>query len=243
MKCIFAKKVAAIVATGIISLGGGAIKTVSAATTSASTPAQKITVVANRTLELPLKIQTPMQHDIATAVLNLISDWQMRMKIANVANGGVKLFSNDNGTFAVGTSLNNSKTYYVNGKWSGKQCYIYAQAVYYYLTGDYVGHGSVGSHSKKCISNVKTTSYTQFKNAGVKPGAYIRTTANSNGSYNGNKGHSMIVVSYDANSITVLEGNGNGKGLVRLNTVTWAKFNSSYLTSRGYRICHVISPK
>ncbi len=242
MKYIFAKKAAAITATGIIALGG-AIKTVSAATIPATTPAQKITVVENRALDLPLKIQTPMQHNIATAALNLISDWQMSLKIANVAYGGVKLFSNDNGTFTVGTSLNNSKTYYVNGKWSGKQCYIYAQAVYYYLTGDYVGHGSVGSHSKKCISNVKTTSYTQFKNAGVKPGAYIRTTANSNGSYNGNKGHSMIVVSYDANSITVLEGNGNGKGLVRLNTVTWAQFNSSYLTSRGYRICHVISPK
>ena len=242
MKYIFAKKAAAIAATGIIALSGGAIKTVSAVTTPATTPAQQITVVENRALNLPLKIQTPMQHNI-TAVLNLISDRQMRVKIANVVNGGVKLFSNDKGTFAVGTSLNNSKTYYVNGKWSGKQCYIYAQAVYYYLTGDYVGHGSVGSHSKKCISNVKTTSYTQFKNAGVKPRAYIRTTANSNGSYNGNKGHSMIVVSYDTNSITVLEDNGNGKGLVRLNTVTWAKFNSSYLTSRGYRICHIISPK
>lgn len=243
MKYILAKKAAAIAATGIISLGGGAIKTVSAATTSAPAPAQKIAVVENRILDLPFNIQSPMQNNIATAALNLISDWQMCVKIANVANGGVKLFSNDNGTFAVGTSLNNSKTYYVNGKWSGKQCYIYAQAVYWYLTGDYVGHGSVGSHSKKCISNVKTTSYTQFKNSGVKPGAYIRTTANTNGSYNGNKGHSMIVVSYDANSITVLEGNGNGKGLVRLNTVTWTQFNNSYLTNRGYRICHVISPK
>lgn len=240
MKKIF-KRVAALSATVIVALSGGAISTVSAS----STPMVKTPVAVNSACPSThlSNAQTLYKTSVFDWILSLVQDIQMRNKLNNVMSGNVKLFSNDNGTFAVGTSLNNSKTYYVNKKWSGKQCYIYAQAVYWYLTGDYVGHGSVGSHSKKCITNAKSISYDQFKNSGVKPGAYIRTTANSNGSYNGNKGHSMIVVSYDSNTITVLEGNGNGKGLVRTNTVTWSQFNKSYLTNRGYRICHVISPK
>ena len=164
-------------------------------------------------------------------------------KLNDIFQGNVKLFSNSNDKYPLGTSLNNSTNYYVAGAISGQQCYIYAQAVYYYLFGDVIYHGDghkYWSDSVKLLTNLKTVSYSQFQKAGVSFGAYIRTTGNSNGSYSSSKGHSMIVLAYDEQSITILEGNADGRGLVRVTVLTWDEFNSNFLTSKSRRVCHIV---
>ena len=125
---------------------------------------------------------------------------------------------------------------------SGWQCFIYANAVYNTLFNEYVGRATALANSKVVLSGGNTASYNQFSKAGVKCGAYIRTTNNSNGSYNSSVGHSIIVLSYNSNGITYLEGNADGKGLVRITTRTWSEFNSNQLSGRSRYICHVVQP-
>lgn len=164
-------------------------------------------------------------------------------KLNHIFRGEVPLFTDVDDRFPLGTSLNNRTSYTVAKTISGQQCYIYAQAVYYYLFGDVVYHGSGNkywSDSEKVLSNLKTVSYGQFQEAGVGFGAYIRTTGNSNGSYSSSKGHSLIVLAYDEQSITFLEGNADGRGLVRLTQLTWEEFNTNLLTAKGRRVCHVV---
>lgn len=171
------------------------------------------------------------------------SDIRLARKLADVYEGNVCLFSNTSKRFPVGSSLNNNTTYYVNKKWSGRQCYIYANAVYYYMFGDYVGHGDGNyKYSKVALKNQATASYSSFKKAGVVSGSYLRTTSNKNGTYNGNSGHSLIILSYDANQIITLEGNANGSGSIEIKTRTWSEFNNSLLKNKGRRICHVVVP-
>ncbi len=165
-------------------------------------------------------------------------------KLDNIFQGNVALFSNYSDKYALGQSMNINRQYSVAGKISGYQCYIYANAVYYYLFGDIPYHGSGISgywkDSKTVLTNQSSASYSSFVNAGVGFGAYIRTTGNSDGSYNGSSGHSMIVLGYDSNSITYLEGNANGKGLVRITTDTWNEFNTNLVNGKGWKICHVV---
>ena len=154
-------------------------------------------------------------------------------KLDNIFNGSVALFSNTSATFPLGSSLDNNRDYYVAGTISGRQCYIYAQAVYYYLFGDIPFHGygySYWSRSNTVITNAASASYDSFQAAGVGFGSYIRTTPKSDGSYYGNDGHSMIILSYDRDYITVLHGNANGQGKVLVSQHTWSEFNSKYLT-------------
>lgn len=165
-------------------------------------------------------------------------------KLDNIFSGKISLFSNTSATFPLGTHLNNSTTYYVAGAISGKQCYIYAQAVYYYLFGDIPLHGNgyknYWNDSTTVITNKASVSYDLFIDSGVGFGAYIRTTPNSDGSYDGADGHSMIVLSYDRSNITYLEGNADGNGLVRITTRTWNDFNSNQLSNKSRRICHIV---
>jgi len=164
-------------------------------------------------------------------------------KLDHIFKGEVALFSNSEDKFPIGSSLNNKTNYYLAGTISGQQCYIYAQGVYYYLFGDVIYHGDgykYWSDSVKLLTNLKTVSCSQFQKAGVGFGAYIRTTGNSNGSYSSSSGHSMIVLEYDEEKITILEGNADGRGLVRITELTWEEFNSNFLTSKGRRVCHIV---
>ena len=165
-------------------------------------------------------------------------------KLDNIFQGNVALFSNYSEKFALGQSLNVDRQYSVAGKISGYQCYIYANAVYYYLFGDIPYHGSgisgYWSNSKTVLTNQSSASYSSFSNAGVGFGAYIRTTSNSDGSYNGSSGHSMIVLFYDSSNITYLEGNGDGKGLVRITKETWSEFNTNQVSGKSRKISHVV---
>lgn len=165
-------------------------------------------------------------------------------KLDNIFSGRASLFSDTSAGFAVGSSLDNSKDYWVADTIFGRQCYIYAQGVYYYLFGDIPYHGDgIGNYwrnSRRVLTNLSSASYQTFSDAGVGFGAYIRTTPNSDGSYNGNSGHSLVVLSYNSSGITYIEGNANRQGLVQVSINSWSEFNSRQLSSEGRRICHVV---
>ena len=167
-------------------------------------------------------------------------------KLNAIFQGKAKMFSNSSDAYALGQNIKMNKQYAVANVISGQQCYIYAQAVYHYLFGDVPYHGSgIGNYwnnSKRVLSNVTSVSCQSFTAAGVGFGAYIRTTANSNGSFSGSYGHSMILLGYDASGLTYLDCNGDGKGAIRVTTRSWAEFNRVLLSSKGRRIAHVVQP-
>ena len=170
----------------------------------------------------------------------------------SVFNGDIDIYSNsgcsNETSMVLGSSMSTSTKYYVKSKTTGnvingKQCYIYANAVYNKLFNEWVGHGTSFSQSQVVISGgSNSVSYSMFSNAGVKCGAYMRTTNNSNGAYNGSSGHSLIILSYDSNYITYLEGNADGKGLIRITKQTWSEFNSGELSGRSRYISHIVQP-
>lgn len=167
-------------------------------------------------------------------------------KLDKIFKGTAPLFSNTTKEFPIGTSLNINKTYTVANAISGMQCYIYAQAVYYYLFGDipFKGDGYMyWSDSKKIVSNELAFSYDLFVRSGVGFGAYIRTTKNTDGSYNGNVGHSMIVLTYDKSSITYIDCNQDGYGKIQVQKRSWSNFNAEEIERKGRRISHIIQCK
>ena len=163
-------------------------------------------------------------------------------KLDNIFQGTVSLFSDTDSKFPLGSSL--PGTYTVAGTISGSQCYIYAQAVYYYLFGDIPYHGEgIGNywnHSDTVLTNVSEVSYDQFQNAGVAFGAYVRTTGNRDGSYNGQYGHSLIILTYDKDHIIYLDCNAAGDRVIRVWITSWDEFNENLLTQKGRKISHVV---
>lgn len=98
----------------------------------------------------------------------------------------------------------------------GTSCWIYANGVYYTLFGECTESGVAGENSQKL--DLKTTAnrnftYENFVAWGVRPepGALIRTQC----------GHSLIVLDYNEEGITILDGNGDGKGLVAIRVMAW----------------------
>lgn len=188
----------------------------------------------------------------SAAGANYTNSSALASKLNSVFAGDVGLYTSSTCKTAVNAKLGSSvmtgsRLCYIKNKTtgtttSGWQCFIYANAVYNTLYNEYVGRASALSNSKVVLSGGNTASYKQFSNAGVKCGAYIRTTNNSGGSYNSSVGHSMIVLSYNSNGITYLEGNADGYGLVRITTRTWSEFNSNQLSGRGRYLCHVVQP-
>lgn len=145
----------------------------------------------------------------------------------------------------LGVSMSISDTYFVpsgKGVVTGKQCFIYANAVYHALFGEAVGRGENLSYSEILLAGGNELSYEKMKALGIQSGAYIRTTEKSDASYDSNSGHSMLVLSFDAESITVLEGNADNKGLIRITIDSWADFNRTKLKGKGRYLCHIIQP-
>ena len=111
----------------------------------------------------------------------------------------------------------------------GTSCWIYANGVYYTLFGECTGNGTAGENSEKLDlsgSQNKNFTYENFIAWGVRPepGALIRTRC----------GHSMVVLDYDAEGLTILDGNGNGKGLVAIREMKW--------DSQDFRAKYIIQP-
>lgn len=166
--------------------------------------------------------------------------------------GDIDLFTSSSFTTEVslplGSRVSMSKAYYMystSRKTStyGWTCFIYSNGVFNRLFGEYV---HIGTGLKNCYIAVdkgaSKMTYDLLKNADIRAGAYIRTSPKSDGSYYGEDGHSMIILSYDSTHITYLEGNGDGKGLVRVTKRTYAEFNSAQLTGRGRKITHIVQP-
>lgn len=226
MKTIYAKKAVAVGLAGVSLLAG---------TISVNADVGKPTVSNKLTPSISYSansITGPSQSDI-----------QLAIKLSRVYNGEVCLFSSTSEKFPLGSSLNNNTTYTINKKWSGKQCWVFAQAVYYYLWNDYAGNGS-GKYSNSYVAlrNQTSASYDLFVGSAVVPGSYCRTTSNKDGSYNKSNGHSMIILSYNKSQIITLEGNANSKGSIEIKTRTWAEFNKKLLKDKGRRISHIVSP-
>ena len=175
-------------------------------------------------------------------------------KISAIAGSGqCGLYADPNRTptghdLRVGSSMNTSYKYYAvtpsGACWNGYQCYIYSQGVYGTLFDELPTNGS-GPYSKSeiVIRNVPEITPEILRNAKVMPGAYFRSTGNSDGSYNGSVGHSLVILGYDDTTVTLIEGNANNKGLISMSTKTYAEFNQWFTTGQGRRVCHVIQPK
>ncbi len=148
----------------------------------------------------------------------------------------------------LGFRLSMSKQYYMystskNTSTYGWTCFIYSNGAFNKLFGEYVHRGT---GLKNCYIAVgkgaSKMTYSLLQNANIRAGAYIRTSPKSDGSYYGEDGHSMIILGYDDKYITYLEGNGDGKGLVRVTKRTYSEFNSAQLTGRGRKITHIVQP-
>ena len=112
----------------------------------------------------------------------------------------------------------------------GTSCWIYANGVYYTLFGESTESGEAGENSEM-LDLSKTASrratYENFKAWGVRQGAGALIRAS---------GHSLIVLDYDEESLTYLDGNGDGHGLIAVNKETWDKVFYSY-------VYYIIQPK
>lgn len=177
---------------------------------------------------------------------------ELARRLNQVFSGDIDLYTNigctDEVSMPLGTSLNNSTQYYIKSKTTGSlhsgwQCYIYANAAYNQLFWEWVGKANGFALSRIVISGGgNSLSYETLSKADVRCGAYLRTTANADGSFNGNYGHSIVLLSYDKTAVTYLEGNADGKGLVRITTRTWSDFNYALLTRQNRYIAHIVQP-
>ena len=108
----------------------------------------------------------------------------------------------------------------------GTSCWIYANGVYFTLFGECTGNGTAGEHSEKLDlsgSENYNFSYENFVRWGVRPepGALVRTRC----------GHSLVILDYDSEYVTILDGNGNGKGLIAIRRMKWnhQTFRAKYI--------------
>ena len=170
----------------------------------------------------------------------------------NLFAGDIDLYKDSKRTKEVsmplGFRVSMNDPYYMYSTSKGTQtygwtCFIYSNGAFNKLFGEYVHRGT---GLKNCYIAVgkgaSKMTYDLLKNADIKAGAYIRTSPKSAGSYYGEDGHSKIILGYDKTYITYLEGNGDGKGLVRVSKRTYAEFNSAQLTGRGRKITHIVQP-
>lgn len=131
---------------------------------------------------------------------------------------------------AVGSRLDKNTVYrttYTDGSSASSdyQCAAYARAVYSYLFGHNLATNKYRERFLDVNANVNHLSYDEFASWGVKCGAYLRTTANANGSFSGAYGHSLLILGYDSNTVITLEGNYGGNGEIGIRTYTWSDFN------------------
>ncbi|MBQ7475690.1 MAG: S-layer homology domain-containing protein [Clostridia bacterium] len=161
-----------------------------------------------------------------------------------VFRGAAPLFQNEDRMYPIGSSIG---TYpdspHKAGGLLGYECYIYANAVYYYLFGEVPFHGdSEYAKSTVPIRGGDAVGYDLLSENGINCGAYVRTTPFSDGSYNGNSGHSFIILAYDSEGIDVLQANNAGPGVISLDRMTWDEFDVMMSRYWGGYLSHVINP-
>ena len=183
---------------------------------------------------------------------NYTSSSALATELDAVFAGDIDIYTDSNCSnevkMPVGSRMSMSTQYYVKSKTTGNnasgwQCYIYANAVYNKLFKEWVGHGGSFAHSRNVVSSgINKLSYDILKNAGVRSGAYVRTTTNSSGAFDGNSGHSFIILSYNESQISYIEGNGDAAGLIRITNRSWDELNNIQLSGAGRYIAHIVQP-
>ena len=162
---------------------------------------------------------------------------KMAEKLNDIFDGNASIYRDLACTVPVDTTLgtspvrNNGVYMFVDpvdgiAKNIGTSCWIYANGVYYTLFGESTGNG-IGANSEKLnLTGSRSLSYDNLKVWGVRQGvgALIRAS-----------GHSMIVLGYDEDALTVLEGNSDGRGLVSVTRQTWDRL--------GGWVEYIIQPK
>ena len=149
-------------------------------------------------------------------------------KLDDIFNGSAGIFWDSACTNEVDTTLgtspvrNNGVYMFVNPTGGsanniGTSCFIYANGVYYTLFGESTGSGMGENSESLSLSGTgsRSLTYNNLKTWGVRQGvgALIRAS-----------GHSMIVLGYDEETLTILDGNSNGRGLVSISEKTWDEY-------------------
>lgn len=169
------------------------------------------------------------------------SEFSSKSSIAKKLN---KMFAGDIGLYvdkgktklvdaALGTRNvpNNGKyQYWANGH-AGTSCFAYANAFYGKFYDGFSPHDSPNGNHQRVKATGKI-SYANFVKWGVRDDAavYIRE---------GN--HSVIVLHYDENYITYVDGNGDGKGLIAIRKEAWTRGSGSNLYNS--RPSLIVQPK
>lgn len=112
---------------------------------------------------------------------------------------------------------------------SGTSCWIYGNGVYYTLFGEYVFNMKAGPNSETLdisTTSNKRGSYANFRAWGVRQGVGAMVRAD---------GHTMIVLDYDEKNLTILDGNGDGRGLVSVQIRSWDDCD--------FLVAYIIQPK
>ena len=122
---------------------------------------------------------------------------------------------------------------------SGETCWIYANAVYYTLFNEAIGDGVPGKNSISLnISNTRTKkmSFANFQEWGVRNdvGALVRISTDD-------WAHSFVVLGYNSESVAILDGNGDGDGLVAITNLKWKDAGETY-NFKG-DIMYIVQPK
>ena len=171
-------------------------------------------------------------------------DEQLASRLDEVFAGDALIFQNEDQGYPIGSSIGTYPAFphRVAGL-LGYECYIYANAVYYYLFEDVPYHGNIGyKHSTVPLRGGDAITYELLRDNGINCGAYVRTTSSSDGTYNGASGHSFIILEYDRDGIDVLQANNEGPGIVSLDRYDWDTFDLLLGRYWGGYISHVINP-
>ncbi len=158
-------------------------------------------------------------------------------KLDKMFAGDIGLYADKKKTKLVDAALgtrnvpNNGRyQYWANGH-AGTSCFAYANAFYGKFYDGFSPHDSVNGNHQSVKATGKI-SYQNFVKWGVRDDAavYIRE---------GN--HSIIVLHYDEDYITYIDGNGDGKGLIAIRKEAWKRGSGSNIyNSRPSRI---VQPK
>lgn len=170
-------------------------------------------------------------------------------KLDAIFNGSLNLFYDEWCTNPVNASLGThavrgGTTLYVgpqNGRAlnSGETCWIYANAVYYTLFNEVTGNGDPGKNSVSLDiskTNTKKMSFSNFQEWGVRVGTGTLVRIST-----ADWAHSFIILDYNTESVVILDGNGDGDGLVSITNLKWEEVNEAY-NFKG-DVMYIIQPK
>ena len=176
-------------------------------------------------------------------------------KLDTIFSGNVGLFSNSSKTIPVNVKLGTKAVppgeerfwYYKtsDGKThgaSGYSCFSYAVAAYCFLyDGQHAALSLNSNHQSLSAAKKGYITYNNFIKWGVRDDlpVYIRIGVDNN------DGHSIIVLTYDKNHITYLDGNGDRQGLIAIRKEPWKNVFGSYSGSNIYArpIISIIQPQ